>query len=98
MGAFYLGAPWPVHNAAKAQQHFTAARLQSPQCRRNNYYCGLEALRAGRLDEARHHFETAVTVKCTTVEEEDISAFLLAQSKAALASINSSSSSSSRKV
>ncbi|KAG5188542.1 hypothetical protein JKP88DRAFT_262258 [Tribonema minus] len=84
MGAFYLGAPWPVHSASKARQHFKAAQAAFPNCRRNQYYVGLEALRAGRRDEARAAFTTALATPVGSTEEGDIGDFLLSQCRLGL--------------
>lgn len=89
LGAFYLGAPWPVHSAARARKHFEAARTAYPRCRRNCYYVGVEALWSGRSGDAREAFVAALEAPCGSLEEADIGEFLCEQSRFALHKLDS---------
>lgn len=84
MGAFYLAAPWPIHDLGKAEFHFDAALKIDPRCRRNHYCRGLVALARGDSARAKTSFKQAVRCKPTSTEEEDVGEFFLRESRGAL--------------
>eukprot|EP00903_Cladosiphon_okamuranus_P005435 g5421.t1 len=87
MGSFYLVAPWPVHNLAKAKAHFDAALKIDSRSPRNHYCRGLVALELGDVRQAQASFQRALRCKPTSPEEEDVGDFFHAESRGALAAL-----------
>eukprot|EP00752_Nemacystus_decipiens_P001989 g1912.t1 len=87
MGSFYLVAPWPVHNLAKAKAHFDAALKIDSRSPRNHYCRGLVALELGDVPLAKASFQRALRCKPTSPEEEDVGDFFHAESQGALAAL-----------
>jgi tetratricopeptide (TPR) repeat protein len=85
MGAFYMVAPWPMSDAKKARQHFDKALERVPNSLRNHHYVALQALKDGRLDVAKKHWEHVRDNKCVRRGSEvDFCGFLKKQSKRGL--------------
>ncbi|CAB1114561.1 unnamed protein product [Ectocarpus sp. CCAP 1310/34] len=87
LGSFYLVAPWPVHNLAKAKAHFDAALKIDSRCPRNHYCRGLVALEMGDTPMAKASFQRALRCTPTSAEEEDVRDFFHAESRGALTAL-----------
>ena len=84
LGAFFLMAPWPLCNAALAEQHLGAAHKLKPS-RRNAYYMGVLNYRLGRKEQAADFFRQSLKARCASASEADFGDFVLKEAKRALA-------------
>jgi len=83
LGAFFLMAPWPLHNANKAEEHLMAAHRIVPS-RRNCYYLGVLNYRLGRVANAIPYFEASVKARCNSASEQDFGGWVLQEAKLAI--------------